>query len=135
MDQGDALSVFHDTALLCFAPLTISFLCVCVCVCVGFSRACMCLLACIQRRKHQHADAVRRQIEEQEKLKRREREDFFHEGKQLHEEAEARKRRLNEIKQRKLEELKSLGIDAKYVAPVERLIRAPTNSKKVTAPI
>ncbi|EGD76733.1 hypothetical protein PTSG_08084 [Salpingoeca rosetta] len=86
-----------------------------------------------QGKKMQHAQAVRQQISEQERERRREREGFFAEGRQLHEEAEARKRRLNEIKQRKLQELKALGIDPKYVAPVERLISAP-DKPKLSAP-
>lgn len=59
-----------------------------------------------QRKKCEYAEMVRKQIEEQENQRRKEREEFFTEGKMLHEEAEARRRRLNEIKQRKLQELK-----------------------------
>eukprot|EP01147_Barroeca_monosierra_P006929 gene6929-9560_t len=87
-----------------------------------------------KRKKCEYAEMVRKQIEEQENQRRKEREEFFTEGKMLHEEAEARRRRLNEIKQRKLQELKSLGIEPKYIAPVERAV-ATGDKHKVTAPV
>lgn len=69
-----------------------------------------------------HAKDILTQIEGREVERQDERRAFFQEGVALDEEAAERRRRLDAIKLRKLEELQKAGIDPKYVAPVKRLV-------------
>lgn len=57
-------------------------------------------------RARAHREAVQQQINEREQTYRATRAEFFQEGVKLDNEASARKQRLNEIKARKLEELR-----------------------------
>eukprot|EP00055_Hartaetosiga_balthica_P015136 m.87558 g.87558 ORF g.87558 m.87558 type:complete len:544 (-) comp8790_c1_seq5:1883-3514(-) len=75
-------------------------------------------------RRLRHNAAVRTQIEKKEVEQRNEREQFFEEGRKLKAEADARRQRLDEIKQRKLAQLKAAGVDTKYLVPAERLVAA-----------
>ncbi|EDO26548.1 predicted protein, partial [Nematostella vectensis] len=59
-----------------------------------------------QVRRHQYADEVRQQIREKEKERVKNRNAFFEEGIKLDQEAKARRQKLDEIKRRKLHELK-----------------------------
>ncbi|XP_002738957.1 cilia- and flagella-associated protein 45-like [Saccoglossus kowalevskii] len=77
-------------------------------------------------RKLAHADDVRKQIREKEQLKIADRDSFFEEGIKLDEEARARRAKLDEIKKKKLDELRNAGVPEKYCAEVERRINAPT---------
>ena len=52
----------------------------------------------------------------------KDREEFFAEGVKIDEEAKARRARLDQIKQRKLDELMRTGLDASYMNPVKRQI-------------
>lgn len=61
-------------------------------------------------RRRQHIDTVQRQIEEKEKERIRERKGFFEEGVKLDMEAQARRERLDQIKQRKLAELQVCSV-------------------------
>eukprot|EP00048_Salpingoeca_helianthica_P021820 m.14585 g.14585 ORF g.14585 m.14585 type:complete len:530 (-) comp6463_c0_seq1:162-1751(-) len=79
-------------------------------------------------RLRQHASALRDQIRTKEEQCVEERKAFFDEGARLDAEAHARRARLDEIKQRKLGELESLGIDAKYLGPIKRSIAASKTS-------
>jgi len=60
----------------------------------------------MQIRAHSHRQQVQQQISEKEESFRATRADFFQEGVKLDNEAAARKQRLDEIKARKLEELR-----------------------------
>lgn len=82
----------------------------------------------LAERRHHHADEVRRQVKEKEMEKIQKRQAFFDEGIKLDQEARERQQRLNEIKQRKLEELRAAGIPEKYCAEVSRRITAPPPS-------
>ncbi|XP_020500253.1 cilia- and flagella-associated protein 45 isoform X2 [Labrus bergylta] len=76
-----------------------------------------------QNAKH-HAEAIRHQVKEQQLstiLKRRE---IFKEAECLVEEARQRRARLNEIKMKKLKELKATGLSEKYCSEVERKVKA-----------
>lgn len=53
------------------------------------------------------------------------RREFFEEGIKLDQEAKERRQKLDEIKMRKLQELKDAGIPTKYTAEVSRRIHAP----------
>lgn len=103
-------------------------------------------------RRHAHAEEVRRQVKLKEEEKIKTRKAFFEEGIKLDHEARERymyigcekrrkvykyayvhththrRKKLDEIKQRKLSELKAVGIPDKYCAEVSRRITAPPPS-------
>ncbi|EDO38378.1 predicted protein [Nematostella vectensis] len=81
-----------------------------------------------QVRRHQYADEVRQQIREKEKERVKNRNAFFEEGIKLDQEAKARRQKLDEIKRRKLHELKDAGVPDKYCNEVARRIEAPPPS-------
>ncbi|XP_022046067.1 cilia- and flagella-associated protein 45 [Acanthochromis polyacanthus] len=72
------------------------------------------------QKAHRHAQAVRQQIRERELSAITKRSDIFKEADQLIEEARQRRVRLDEIKRKKLQELKATGLPEKYVSEVER---------------
>lgn len=79
-------------------------------------------------RRHQHAEEVRQQIREKEKERIQATNDFFEEGIKLDQEAKARRQKLDEIKRRKLHELRDAGVPDKYCNEVARRIEAPPPS-------
>lgn len=79
------------------------------------------------RRRRLYADDVRTQIREKEQIRISERNAFFEEGHKLNEEAKMRRSKLDEVKQKKLNELREIGIHEKYLAQVERKINQPQN--------
>ncbi|KAK6173521.1 hypothetical protein SNE40_016954 [Patella caerulea] len=81
----------------------------------------------LQKRRHVHADDIRNQIQTKEKQRIVERNLFFEEGIKLDVEARQRRLKLEEVKRRKLEELRSAGIPEKYLAQVERKVNQPTH--------
>jgi Trichohyalin-plectin-homology domain len=60
----------------------------------------------VRKQRHQFADDVRVQIREKEQVRIHERQNHFQEGIKLNEEAQRRQQRLDEVKQRKLQELR-----------------------------
>ncbi|XP_026782837.3 cilia- and flagella-associated protein 45 [Pangasianodon hypophthalmus] len=77
--------------------------------------------------KHQqhvlrHAEGVRQQVREREAQTITRRRELFREGEKLDEEARMRRARLDEIKDKKLKELKAAGLPEKYCNDVERKI-------------
>eukprot|EP00049_Salpingoeca_infusionum_P023540 m.12674 g.12674 ORF g.12674 m.12674 type:complete len:568 (-) comp5852_c0_seq1:321-2024(-) len=84
-------------------------------------------------RQAQHAAEVRTQIQKHEQVQRAEREEFFKEGKRLDEAANERRRRLDEIKAKKLQQLKAAGIDPKYIVPVQKVAKASEQQSLVTS--
>lgn len=76
-----------------------------------------------------HVSELQQQIQEKEKERLLERKAFFEEGVKLDNEANARRARLDEIKQRKLEELKAAGIEDQYLHPLKRLVQAAPTQK------
>ncbi|KAI7802778.1 coiled-coil domain-containing protein 19, partial [Triplophysa rosa] len=77
------------------------------------------------QRIHRHANAVRQQIRERELQAIGQRREMFREGERLEEEARNRRTRLDEIKEKKLRELKAAGLSEKYCKEVERKVRVP----------
>ncbi|XP_042631017.1 cilia- and flagella-associated protein 45 [Cyprinus carpio] len=71
-----------------------------------------------------HAEAVRQQVREREMQAITQRREMFREGDRLEEEARNRRARLDEIKEKKLRELKAAGLSDKYYKEVERKVRA-----------
>ena len=67
-------------------------------------------------------------MREKEKERVQERNAFFEEGVKLDQEAKERRQKLDEIKQRKLRELKDAGVHDKYVNEVSRRIEGPPPS-------
>jgi len=67
-----------------------------------------------------YAEDVRLQIGEKENLRIRQRQAFFEEGVKLDEEARQRRVKLDDIKRKKLEELRAMGLHDKYVKQVSR---------------
>lgn len=78
-------------------------------------------------RRRTYADDVRTQIREKEQHRITARNAFFEEGTKLNEEAKLRRSKLDEVKQKKLNELRSVGIHEKYLTQVERKINQPQN--------
>merc|ERR1739841_310105 len=75
-----------------------------------------------------YAEDVRTQIKAKEKERVQARQTFFEEGIMLDLEAKERGQKLDEIKRRKLKELKEVGVPIKYVNEVARRIEAPPAS-------
>lgn len=71
-----------------------------------------------------HAEGVRQQVREREMVAVAQRRELFHEGQRLDEEARQRRQRLNEIKDKKLQELRAAGLPEKYCSEVERKLHA-----------
>ncbi|XP_051727146.1 cilia- and flagella-associated protein 45 [Ctenopharyngodon idella] len=71
-----------------------------------------------------HAEAVRQQVREREMQAVTQRRELFREGERLEEEARNRRARLDEIKEKKLRELKAAGLSDKYCKEVERKVQA-----------
>ncbi|XP_053560772.1 cilia- and flagella-associated protein 45 [Bombina bombina] len=67
-----------------------------------------------------HQAELRRQVRENEQKQVIKRIEFFEEGKKLAEEARQRRVRLDELKQKKLDELKMAGLPDKYCSMVSR---------------
>ncbi|XP_029301485.1 cilia- and flagella-associated protein 45 isoform X2 [Cottoperca gobio] len=78
-----------------------------------------------QRQKaNRHAEAIRSQVKERELSAVAKRREIFKEADRLVEEARQRRVRLDEIKDKKLKELKATGLSEKYCSEVERKARA-----------
>lgn len=73
-----------------------------------------------QQQIQKHADAVRQQVREREMQAVTQRREMFRERERLEEEARNRRARLDEIKEKKLKELKAAGLSPKYYKEVER---------------
>lgn len=76
----------------------------------------------VEKRKERdtYAEDVRVQIGEKENMRIRQRQSFFEEGVKLDEEARQRRLKLDDIKRKKLEELRAMGLHDKYVKQVSR---------------
>ncbi|KAM6217227.1 LOW QUALITY PROTEIN: cilia- and flagella-associated protein 45 [Rhynchocyon petersi] len=68
----------------------------------------------------QHANELRRQVRENQQRQVQDRIATFEEGRRLKEEAERRRERINDIKKKKLEELRATGLPEKYCIEAER---------------
>ncbi|XP_067275963.1 cilia- and flagella-associated protein 45 [Pseudorasbora parva] len=81
-----------------------------------------------EEQRHQqiqkHAEAVRQQVREREMQAVTQRREMFREGERLEEEARSRRARLDEIKEKKLRELRAAGLSDKYCKEVERKVQA-----------
>ena len=62
-----------------------------------------------------HAKQLRAQITQNEEVRKQERLDYLEEGRKVRQELDDEKSRLKEIKERKVGELKTLGIPEKYI--------------------
>ncbi|KAM7399561.1 hypothetical protein PAMP_018826 [Pampus punctatissimus] len=67
-----------------------------------------------------HSEAIRQQVKERELMTVAKRREIFKEADTLGKEARQRRMRLDEIKEKKLKELKATGISEKYISEVER---------------
>lgn len=77
-----------------------------------------------QRQKvQQHAQAIQQQMKEREISILAKRKETFKEAERLKEEARQRRVRLDEIKQKKLQELKATGLCEKYCRQLERKVQ------------
>ncbi|KAK7471483.1 hypothetical protein BaRGS_00035877 [Batillaria attramentaria] len=82
----------------------------------------------MRKKRLAHADDVRAQIRQKEQERIADRNNFFEEGVKLDEEARARRARLDEVKRKKLGELREAGIPDKYLAGVERKVNQPQHA-------
>ncbi|KND02810.1 uncharacterized protein SPPG_01891 [Spizellomyces punctatus DAOM BR117] len=73
-------------------------------------------------RNRQYARQVQAQIAEKEALRRKQREEFFMEGVRLAKERAEKVNKIEHIKERKLQELVSVGVPEKYCKEVERKV-------------
>ncbi|KAJ3177449.1 Cilia- and flagella-associated protein 45 [Geranomyces variabilis] len=76
-------------------------------------------------RNREYASKVKAQISEKEAIRRKEREEFFMEGIRLAKERSDKAKKIEQIKERKLQELASLGVPTKYCKEVERKVHVP----------
>lgn len=67
-----------------------------------------------KKKKLTHADEVRRQIRDKEQVRILERNSFFEEGVKLDEEARERRHKLEEVKKKKLSELRYIFLSSSY---------------------
>ncbi|XP_029372731.1 cilia- and flagella-associated protein 45 [Echeneis naucrates] len=82
-----------------------------------------------QRQKAlRHSEAIRQQVKERELSAITRRRETFNEADRLVEEARQRRQRLDEIKEKKLKELKATGLAEKYCSEVERKARVCVKS-------
>ncbi|TDH15085.1 hypothetical protein EPR50_G00027540 [Perca flavescens] len=78
-----------------------------------------------QRQKaHRHAEVIRNQVKERELSAVAKRREIFKEADRLIEDARQRRARLDEIREKKLKELKATGLSEQYCSEVERKARA-----------
>ncbi|KAF5915427.1 hypothetical protein HPG69_003936, partial [Diceros bicornis minor] len=68
----------------------------------------------------QHANELRRQVRENQQKQVQDRIATFEEGRRLKEEAQKRRERIDDIKKKKLEELRATGLPEKYCIEAER---------------
>eukprot|EP00912_Choanoflagellata_sp_UC4_P000755 UC4_evm1s473 len=80
-------------------------------------------------RKILHKEDVIRQIKEKEALQIEQRKAFFDEGIKLDIEARERRKRLDNIKQRKFEELIAAGVEPQYLHQINRFVNTQTVEK------
>lgn len=76
-------------------------------------------------RRQRYAQDIREQISEKEKERVHLRKSYFEEGEKLNKEAKERRQKLDDIKRRKLKELRDAGVPDKYCNEVARRITAP----------
>ncbi|XP_067837265.1 cilia- and flagella-associated protein 45-like [Heptranchias perlo] len=80
-----------------------------------------------RRGRTDYAMTLREQIREREMKHIEERAAYFEEANRLKEEARQRRNRLEQVKRKKLEELRSVGLPEKYCRDIERRLEvAPT---------
>ncbi|XP_024896286.1 cilia- and flagella-associated protein 45 isoform X2 [Pteropus alecto] len=68
----------------------------------------------------QHANELRRQVRENQQKQVQDRITTFEEGRRLREEAQRRRERIEDIKKKKIEELRATGLPEKYCIEAER---------------
>ncbi|XP_027384724.1 cilia- and flagella-associated protein 45 isoform X3 [Bos indicus x Bos taurus] len=76
----------------------------------------------------QHANELRRQVRENQQKQVQARIATFDEGRRLKEEAQKRRERIEDIKRKKLEELRATGLPEKYCIEAERKANIPVNT-------
>ncbi|XP_017901850.1 PREDICTED: cilia- and flagella-associated protein 45 isoform X6 [Capra hircus] len=76
----------------------------------------------------QHANELRRQVRENQQKQVQARIATFDEGRRLKEEAQKRHERIEDIKRKKLEELRATGLPEKYCIEAERKANIPVNT-------
>ncbi|KAI9205363.1 coiled-coil domain-containing 19 [Polychytrium aggregatum] len=84
-------------------------------------------------RNKQYSLEVKAQIKEKEEARRRERVDFFMEGVRQAQERTEKKKKIDQIKERKIQELRGLGVPEKYCKEIERKVHM-SNNLKITGP-
>eukprot|EP00842_Homolaphlyctis_polyrhiza_P004369 jgi/Hompol1/4933/HPOL_004045-RA len=69
-----------------------------------------------------YAQEVKTQIKEKEESRRKSREDFFLEGIRLAHERTEKKKKIDAIKDRKIQELRAMGVPERYCSEIERQV-------------
>lgn len=69
---------------------------------------------------HDHSKQLRSQIQQNSEIHKQERLDYLEEGRLVRQKMAEEKRKLEQIKERKLNELDQLGIDGKYKAELAK---------------
>lgn len=68
----------------------------------------------------QHATKIRAQISTNEATKKQDRLDYLEEGRKVRENIQNERTKINDIKQAKIDELKNIGIDNKYLYELQK---------------
>lgn len=76
----------------------------------------------------QYAHEVQAQIKEKELLRKKNREDFFLEGVRMAQERNEKKAKIDAIKERKIQELRQMGVPSKYCNEIDRQIHSNKKS-------
>ncbi|KAJ3361138.1 hypothetical protein HDU91_004070 [Kappamyces sp. JEL0680] len=75
-------------------------------------------------KNRQYALEVQAQIREKEAARRKARDDFFMEGVRLAQERQEKKTKIDAIKERKIQELRQMGVPSKYCNEIDRQIHS-----------
>lgn len=68
----------------------------------------------------QHSTKIRQQISTNESTKKQERLDYLEEGRKVRENIQNERQKITEIKGAKIDELKNIGIDSKYLYELQK---------------
>ena len=67
-----------------------------------------------------HSQKIRGQIHQKEQLKKQDRLDYLEEGRKVREKIDNERQKLVDIQKAKIDELKTLGIDNKYLYELQK---------------
>ncbi|ESO08144.1 hypothetical protein HELRODRAFT_169882 [Helobdella robusta] len=89
----------------------------------------------VKIKRGEFSNEIKNQIREKERTKILERSKFFEEGIKLSEEAKQRKEKVDQVKLKKLQELRDAGIEEKYLVQIEKKINNNGSGQRIIPPL